>query len=115
MLKNSPEVQIGNDRFEGYAVDLILELSQLLGFKYEFILQEDGHYGKLINNITNQWDGMINEVMSGRADIAIADLTVTYDRAKVLEINFIIQIHLSSIHITVACLQHSTFILIHSS
>lgn len=84
MLKNLPDVQSGNDRFEGYAVDLIFELSKLLGFEYEFILQVDGHYGKVINNDTNQWDGMINEVMSGRADIAITDLTVTYDRAKVV-------------------------------
>lgn len=65
MLKDSAELLTGNDRFEGYAVDLIFELSLLLEFTYTFVLQEDGHYGVCINNITNEWDGMINEVMSG--------------------------------------------------
>lgn len=65
MLKALPETKTGNDRFEGFAIDLIIELSQILGFNYEFILQEDKHYGKCINEITNEWNGMINEVISG--------------------------------------------------
>lgn len=65
MLKALPETKTGNDRFEGFAIDLIIELSQILGFNYEFKLQEDKHYGKCINEITNEWNGMINEVISG--------------------------------------------------
>lgn len=84
MLKALPETKTGNDRFEGFAIDVIFELSLLLGFDYEFVLQEDNHYGKCINEATNEWDGMINEVMSGRADIAITDLTVTAERSKAL-------------------------------
>lgn len=85
MLKDLPETKTGNDRFEGFAIDLIFELSLLLGFNYELILQEDNNYGKCINKATNEWNGMINEVISGRADIAITDLTVTADRSKVLD------------------------------
>lgn len=90
MLKALPETKTGNDRFEGWAIDLIFELSLLLGFEYEFILQEDKHYGKCINKATNEWDGMINKVMSGRADIAITDLTVTAERSRAIGICFMI-------------------------
>lgn len=65
MLKDTSESLSGNDRFEGYAVDLIFELSLLLEFSYIFVLQEDGEYGYCVNNITNEWTGMINEVISG--------------------------------------------------
>lgn len=65
MLKDSSESLIGNDRFEGYAIDLIFELSLLLEFNYIFLLQEDGNYGTCVNNITNEWNGMIGEVISG--------------------------------------------------
>lgn len=62
MLKDSATQLTGNDRFEGYAVDLIHELSLLLGFNYVFRLQEDGGYGSK-DNITQEWNGMIKEVL----------------------------------------------------
>lgn len=83
MLKALPETKFGNDRYEGFAIDVINELSLLLGFDYEFILQNDSHYGKY-DEATREWNGMINEVMSGRADIAITDLTVTAERSRAL-------------------------------
>lgn len=52
---------VGNQRFEGYGVDLIHELSLMFGFKYEFRLQEDGAYGSL-NNVTREWNGMIRQL-----------------------------------------------------
>lgn len=79
MHKEVATSKTGNDRFEGYAIDLIDELSQLLGFKYEFILQEDGDYGDPIEG-TDRWTGMIGAVMEDRADLAITDLTVQNSR-----------------------------------
>ena len=61
MLRDSATQLTGNDRFEGYGVDLINELSMLLGFKYEFKLQEDGKYGNM-DNVTKEWNGMIREL-----------------------------------------------------
>lgn len=55
----------GNDRYEGYTIDLIDELSKLLGFKYEFILRVDKDYGSPIPGTDNQWTGMLGEVMNG--------------------------------------------------
>lgn len=54
----------GNDRFEGFGVDIIEELSKMYGFEYEFVVQEDSDYGKPKGNST-EWTGMIGEVMAG--------------------------------------------------
>lgn len=61
MLKDSSTQLHGNDRFEGLGIDIINELSIMLGFKYEFQLQEDGVYG-VYNNATKQWNGMIRRL-----------------------------------------------------
>lgn len=63
MLKDSSLKLSGNERFEGFGVDLIHELSLMLGFNYEFKLQEDGVYGS-INNVTKEWNGMIGELLA---------------------------------------------------
>lgn len=64
MLKATSTELYGNDRFEGFGIDIIEELSKYLGFKYEFVLQDDKDYGKL-NNVTNEWSGMMGAVISG--------------------------------------------------
>lgn len=45
MRKDSAEKLSGNDQFEGYDIDLIHEISKLLGFNYTFRLVPDGRYG----------------------------------------------------------------------
>lgn len=57
------ENRTGNDRFEGYSVDLIKEISELLEFKYTIKLVEDGVYGK--RNERGEWNGMIRELIEG--------------------------------------------------
>lgn len=47
MRKDSAEKLTGNDQFEGYGVDLIYEISRLLGFNYTLRLVPDGRYGGL--------------------------------------------------------------------
>jgi ABC-type amino acid transport substrate-binding protein len=79
MLREASQAMTGNDRFEGFGVELIDKLSQKLGFNYTFKLQEDGAYGSL-NRETGEWNGMLREIMDGRADLAITDLTITSER-----------------------------------
>lgn len=64
MLRDSSMQLVGNDRFEGFGIDVIHELSLMLGFKYQFQLQEDGVYGSL-NNVTKEWNGMIRALQDG--------------------------------------------------
>jgi glutamate receptor, ionotropic, invertebrate len=61
MLKENTERLSGNERFEGFGIDLIHDLSLMLGFNYTFVLQEDGAYGSL-NRETGEWNGMIREL-----------------------------------------------------
>lgn len=72
----------GNAQFEGYAIDLIDELSMLLQFNYEIHLVKDGS-GKIQPD--GSWSGMIGRLMRGEADIAIADLTITRSRQEVVD------------------------------
>nr|CAD7453108.1 unnamed protein product [Timema tahoe] len=84
MLKDSSEKLTGNAQFEGYGIDLIHEISRILGFNYTFKLVPDGRYGSL-NRETKEWDGMMKELLDQKADIAIADLTITYDREQAVD------------------------------
>lgn len=53
MMKDTSTELIGNDRFEGFGIDIIDELSRLYGFTYEFI-QYVGGYGSW-DNATNNY------------------------------------------------------------
>uniref|UniRef100_A0A4W6FQZ2 Glutamate receptor n=1 Tax=Lates calcarifer TaxID=8187 RepID=A0A4W6FQZ2_LATCA len=84
MFKKSDKPLYGNDRFEGYCIDLLRELSAILGFRYEVRLVEDGKYGAL-DESTGQWNGMVRELMDHKADLAVAPLAITYVREKVID------------------------------
>ncbi|XP_072745112.1 glutamate receptor ionotropic, kainate 2-like isoform X2 [Anoplolepis gracilipes] len=84
MLKESSNMTIGNDRYEGFAIDIIHEMSKILGFNYTFEVQVDNAYGSL-NKTTGQWNGMIGKIIAGTADLAITDLTVTAERQDAVD------------------------------
>ncbi|XP_024943092.1 glutamate receptor ionotropic, kainate 2 isoform X2 [Cephus cinctus] len=79
MLKESSQIMTGNDRYEGFAIDIIAELSKVLHFNYTFELQKDTKYGSK-NPETGEWDGMIGKIQKDEADLAITDLTITSER-----------------------------------
>lgn len=62
MFKKSDKPLYGNERFEGYCMDLLKELANILGFTYEVHLVEDGKYGYQ-DETTGQWNGMVKELM----------------------------------------------------
>lgn len=84
MRKDSAAKLTGNNQFEGYAIDLIREISMILGFNFTFRLVPDGRYGSM-NKLTGEWDGMVRELLEQRADLAIGDLTITYEREQVVD------------------------------
>ncbi|XP_015429531.1 PREDICTED: glutamate receptor ionotropic, kainate 2-like [Dufourea novaeangliae] len=79
MLKESADMMTGNDRYEGFGIDIIQELSKMLGFNYTFEVQSDNVYGSLSKK-TKKWTGMLGKIIRGEADLAITDLTITSDR-----------------------------------
>lgn len=67
--------------YEGFAIDLINEISSIVGFNYT--LNVVSGYGS--ENPDGSWNGMIGEILEGQADLAIADLTINYQREKVVD------------------------------
>ncbi|XP_076245602.1 glutamate receptor ionotropic, kainate 2 [Calliopsis andreniformis] len=79
MLKESADMMTGNDRYEGFGIDIIQELSKMLGFNYTFEVQADNVYGSYSKK-SKKWTGMLGKIMAGEADLAITDLTITSER-----------------------------------
>ena len=77
---------VGNNHYEGFNVDLIEEISQILGFNYTIKLVEDGSYGSF-DKETQKWTGMIGELQSQKADLVVADITITYEREQGVDFN----------------------------
>ena len=75
----------GNARFEGFCVDLMEKLAEVLHFKYELKLVDDGQYGAPVDASQLRWNGMVGELLSKKADIAIAPLTITFIREQVID------------------------------
>ncbi|XP_068243990.1 glutamate receptor ionotropic, kainate 2-like isoform X1 [Palaemon carinicauda] len=84
MLRETSEQMTGNDRYEGFCVDLIHEISEILGFNYTVKIADDGQHGKY-DEKRERWNGMIGELLDQRADLAIGDLTITYEREQVVD------------------------------
>ncbi|XP_023690024.1 glutamate receptor 3-like isoform X2 [Paramormyrops kingsleyae] len=74
----------GNDKYEGYCVDLASEIAKHVGIKYRLSVVMDGKYGARDPD-TNAWNGMVGELVYGRADIAVAPLTITLVREEVID------------------------------
>ncbi|KAL9962089.1 hypothetical protein ACROYT_G031159 [Oculina patagonica] len=73
----------GSFSYEGYCIDLLNGLARNLKFTYEIYPSPDGLYGGETKNGT--WNGMIGELIRKRADVAVAALTITERREKVVD------------------------------
>ncbi|XP_066147480.1 glutamate receptor ionotropic, kainate 2-like [Euwallacea fornicatus] len=73
------KVYYGNDRFEGYSLDLMQEICKILSCFYTFDLVPDGKYGNF-DPIKKEWNGLIRHLLDRKADLAVCDLTITYER-----------------------------------
>lgn len=84
MLKETSEQLQGNDRFEGFCIDLIDEIAKLRGFNYTFKEVSDGNYGSR-NRETGEWNGIVRELLDHKADLGIVDFTITYEREEAVD------------------------------
>uniref|UniRef100_A0A667YSP4 Glutamate receptor, ionotropic, AMPA 1b n=1 Tax=Myripristis murdjan TaxID=586833 RepID=A0A667YSP4_9TELE len=84
MLKKNHEQLVGNDKYEGYCVELATEIAKHVGFAYRLELVGDGKYGSR-DPETKIWNGMVGELVYGKADVAVAPLTITLVREEVID------------------------------
>merc|ERR1719370_1555826 len=63
---------------------MLKELSTMLGFTFAIHDNPNGIYGRY-DYVGGTWSGMISEVISGTADIALADMTITSTREEAVD------------------------------
>uniref|UniRef100_A0A8C8H7F9 Glutamate receptor n=1 Tax=Oncorhynchus tshawytscha TaxID=74940 RepID=A0A8C8H7F9_ONCTS len=83
MLRPNHQEMEGNERYEGFCMDMLKELADILKFKYCINLVGDGVYG--VSGTNGTWTGMVGELISRKADLAVAGLTITAEREKVID------------------------------
>ncbi|KAL1473552.1 hypothetical protein MTO96_021921 [Rhipicephalus appendiculatus] len=81
VLRNTSDGEI---QFEGYCIDMLDEIKKILKFEYSIYLVPDNTFGSL-NNDTQEWNGMIRELVDKNADIALGPLSVTAERETVVD------------------------------
>lgn len=64
MLKESSVTLEGNQRYEGFGIEIIEELAKMNEFNYTFEIQADGVYGSYDAKI-GKWTGMMEKIMDG--------------------------------------------------
>lgn len=51
-----------NDELEGFCIDLLKAIAEMLNFQYELYLVPDGKYGAE-NTTTGEWNGLVREII----------------------------------------------------
>uniref|UniRef100_A0A670IH24 Glutamate receptor n=1 Tax=Podarcis muralis TaxID=64176 RepID=A0A670IH24_PODMU len=84
MEKKTNEPLQGNLRYEGYCVELAAEIAKHVGYNYSLQVVADRKYGAR-DPETKMWNGMVGELVYGKADVAVAPLTITLVREEVID------------------------------
>jgi ABC-type amino acid transport substrate-binding protein len=87
-LKSNADSLSGLEKYEGFNVDLLYKLQDILGAKFNINLVKDGKYGNCDSKEgedCHNWNGMIGEVYNGNADMALADITVAPKRVMAVD------------------------------
>ena len=51
----------GNDRYEGFCIDLLKEMAAIIGFDYQIEVVPDGRYG--VKHRNGEWDGIVKQLI----------------------------------------------------
>ncbi|XP_046667622.1 glutamate receptor ionotropic, kainate 1-like isoform X1 [Homalodisca vitripennis] len=71
-------------RFEGFCIDLLKEIADMVGFEYRIQLVPDGKYG-VYDPDTGEWNGIVRQLMDKKADLAVGSMTINYARESVID------------------------------
>ncbi|KAI6188571.1 CRE-GLR-7 protein [Aphelenchoides besseyi] len=81
-ILQEPFIETGGSKetfgYQGYCIDLLEMIRQDLNFTYELYLVPDGKFGA--TERTGNWNGMIGQLVSGEADIALGPISVIAER-----------------------------------
>ncbi|XP_059353544.1 glutamate receptor ionotropic, kainate 2-like isoform X3 [Daphnia carinata] len=74
----------GNDRYEGFCIDLLKAIAGMVGFNYVIELVPDKKYGALDPD-TGEWNGIVRQILEKKADLAVGSMTINYAREMVID------------------------------
>ena len=60
MLKRPEQLFSGNERFEGFCIDLLKQIAHIVGFTYRIELVPDNKYGAPEKG---EWNGLVRELL----------------------------------------------------
>ncbi|KAM5149024.1 glutamate receptor ionotropic, NMDA 2B [Mantella aurantiaca] len=67
---------------KGFCIDILKKIAKTVKFTYDLYLVTNGKHGKKINGT---WNGMIGEVVTKRAYMAVGSLTINEERSEVVD------------------------------
>ncbi|KAF4107914.1 hypothetical protein G5714_010673 [Onychostoma macrolepis] len=66
----------------GYCIDLLEKLAEDMGFKFDLYIVGDGKYGAYKNG---RWTGLVGDLMSGAAHLAVTSFSINSARSQVID------------------------------
>ncbi|XP_077862981.1 glutamate receptor 2-like [Saccoglossus kowalevskii] len=76
------EIRPGVYEYTGFCIDILDEISRKLQFTYVLYDVPDLKYGAKVNGT---WNGLVGEVAYGKADMAVAGITIMAEREEVVD------------------------------
>ncbi|XP_045062233.1 glutamate receptor ionotropic, NMDA 3B, partial [Coregonus clupeaformis] len=67
----------------GYVIDLLEKLAEDLKFTFDLYIVGDGKYGALSS--TGRWTGLVGDLLSGTADMAVTSFSINSARSRVID------------------------------
>ncbi|XP_066546006.1 glutamate receptor ionotropic, NMDA 2A [Amia ocellicauda] len=67
---------------KGFCIDILKKIARNVKFTYDLYLVTNGKHGKKINNV---WNGMVGEVVTKKAVMAVGSLTINEERSEVID------------------------------
>ncbi|NP_001191542.1 glutamate receptor subunit protein GluR6 [Aplysia californica] len=74
----------GHPHFEGFCIDILLEMAKILGFQYNVSIVPDGKFGSK-KPLPRGWTGMVRQLIDNKADVALAPFQMSTERAEVVD------------------------------
>ncbi|XP_057341527.1 uncharacterized protein LOC130678393 [Microplitis mediator] len=68
----------------GFTIDLLSLIARELNFRFDLYVAPDGLFGRK-NGLNGTWNGVIGELLHGRAQLAFAPISVSARRAEVID------------------------------
>ncbi|PAA94376.1 hypothetical protein BOX15_Mlig020012g1 [Macrostomum lignano] len=92
--KVKPDVEFHRQHLEGFCIDMMELIANRTGLEWTIYRAPDGNYGSCepvgpcsgdASQCPCEWNGIMLELIEGRADIALGSFTITYEREKVID------------------------------